>query len=382
MDTKTAQELALEQLGIGNVSGTNTDKTNPEVTNPDETNPEETNPDETNPDETNPDETNPDETNGITDEQINSFIASKYPNRFNTLSDIDNYLLEKEKELTEYDNLKKEMGKFNKIKSHFEDSNILKTHLLSKKTGIDDLNFINKVIKSDFDKMTALEVLTIKEKIDNPELSDADIKELLEEKYDLQKPDDYEDLEDFEQEKIDKKIRIKTANLNKQAKAVKEELNNLKNSIDIPDFETVSETKLNSIVEGWKPKFSELSKASKDIRVKVTVNGVNKEIVIKPKDIDEQYRKVVEDAGRVIINNLVELNEENGNFLPEYINQSLLIQNKELVFSEIAKQSYDAGVKSVQQKIYNTDKKGTNIPAGNNGKLTDQQKAMLALGIK
>lgn len=121
------------------------------------------------------------------------------------------------------------------VKNPFVNDKFQKLNELAKITGKDDLGLLSKVL--DIDSQSDVDVLLLSEMYQSTKPIDLDlVREGIMDTYDLERPEDYDDLSESEQKKIDRKIEIKKLSLTKAADKIRDEYKAKIDSIKVPEI--------------------------------------------------------------------------------------------------------------------------------------------------
>ena len=264
---------------------------------------------------------------------------------------------ELEKAIAEKERIEKE---YNEAKSNFKisDETLYKLDKLSVENK-DDFQVAAKLL---YGNPNPIDVLKIKHKREHPQLTDEQIEEYINDKYDVEIPselvgDEYtEDEINTRKKQIEKakrKASIQNTQITIDSADAKKELVKILDKYELPKTLTEEEktnlanqkqeeekAKTQAFVDSWKPVFKDVSKEIGTF--KVNIKGEKEDTEKHFMDIEipkEEQQKYLEQAADYILNSRVDVKPDSSEQIREFIFNRYVNDNKSRVFYEIGEQA-------------------------------------------
>jgi hypothetical protein len=282
-----------------------------------------------------------------------------------------------------YSQLEAEHAKLKTTNPFAGNEPLYKVSKLAEELGRNDYGFLFNIVQSDFKSMPALEVLKTKELLDNPEIYSGKeylLDKGLLEQYNIEKPEDYDQLEPDEQKRIDDKVALNTIKMEKAAKMARTYLSELqeKHKPEVVDTEKVQQeqkAKLENFVTQWKPTYQSVEKEF--TKISIDVDGADFEIPIREEDAALK-KQVFEEAAGYLVAQGLELNDKNIEHLKDVIIDRYISLNKKFVFKKIGEIAREMTDEQWRKRIHNPSAIKTDIKVAET-EMTPEQKAIKAL---
>lgn len=242
-----------------------------------------------------------------------------------TIEDIKNNVSPK---LKEYEDNKKVIEQLNKDKEYlsnelnvvtnpFANNDLAMLNELSKSLKRNDYDILTKVLFADFDNMSPIEIMKLKEIFDNPDRKGKEdlLEDKIKTKYNLDIETSDEMTED-EKKKIERKLKINQLNLEDDAIKVKKEFLKMRTDIKLPQAldekskKQKAEEMLSERTKNWTPVVSELANGFKEYPVVLEDNDGNKKELMKYSISNEDRDEIKAVAIELLVKNNIPYTEE------------------------------------------------------------------------
>lgn len=263
-----------------------------------------------------------------------------------------------------YSDLEQEYTKLKSANPFAGNEPLYKVSKLAEELKRNDYGFLFNIVQSDFKEMSDLEVLKTKELLDNPEIYNGKeylLDKGLIEQYNIQKPEDYEDLSEAEQKRIDDKVAINMIKMAKDAKSARQYLSDLQGkytpeNIDHEAVKKQGEEKLQNFVTQWKPTYQSLEKDF--TKVTIETDGHTYDVPVRDEDkaIKEQ---VFKEAAAYLVAQGFEVNDANIKHLKDVIEDRYISLNKKYIFKKVGEISRDMADDVWRKKVNNPSSQRT-----------------------
>ena len=318
---------------------------------------------------------------------FNTQLKEKSKGKYETWDAYEKRMTDLETFETEYNtNIKPKYEKFSQSSKILEsvDEELLKVNSYMKATK-SDVSTAMKVVKADLKTLDKIDTLALAEQIQNPEGDIALYKDIMKEKYDIEKPSDYDELEDDAKSEVDKRIRHNKYELDKAASMAAKTIQSERDKIEVPKFETFDKEKTDRLVAGWQPKLPELSKSFNGFKFELDVNkdlDGNKEKLVfdipLPEKSEELKKQVMGNVAQIVLSAGLELNEKNLNWAKDFLEESFYSKkNMPYILQKVADDTAKKVTANIIQHLANNGIKDLKItPPGKNKTEYDEYKKL------
>ena len=323
------------------------------------------------------------------------FFEKATGGKIKSKDELEKFFTSHEELTTHAKSLEAEIDNLKKISqaNPFEDTeDLYRIGELSKQLKTKDYGMVGMINPESLDKMSPLELIRFRKLLDDPDYKGKEkiLDRSLSKEYDLTKPADYEDLEDHERSAIDERIEDNEFKLNKDAKKVRDELNGIWNSVELPKKETPEEAekavqeKTDRLVKDWQTPMKELDTTLSKIKVEVPTEKGHFALEI---EVPESLAKQKEDVLKAVISQIFNLDlkpdEESIKAVNQMATDAMIAKNFQYFSGEIAKAARKMTDDEWRKIAINPSSVRTaddRPPIGED--LTDEQKEMKDKGLK
>jgi hypothetical protein len=241
--------------------------------------------------------------------------------------------------LKEYSGLKTKISeyetKLQEKNNPFFNEQMAKMNILAKETKIDNLNFLSKLIATDFEKADAKTFLKLQMILDNPELAskEAIVDRLIDKKYDFAAIENNRDLDDEEKESEKELLQVQ---MDMEAAKSKTKFADLSKKAVMPKAEEVEAAAIAASEQarkGWNPVVDKIAELSLT-KIKIPAGGVTVDFDV-PKETLEIVKKLALDFASKSFKG--ELTQENAAQVIDYMTGAVKLANEAKIYKAVMK---------------------------------------------
>jgi len=273
---------------------------------------------------------------------------------------------------TEHETIKKDYTplkeNFEKLQKDYErvknsnpfegDETLYKAHKLAKELNRTDYQFLINIVQSDFTAMSDFDVLKTKELLENGEIYKGKENLLdgsLIDHYNISKPEDFEELEESEQKKINDRVAINELKMAKDAKAARLNLQEIQGkykfeAVDPKVKEQQEQDKKDKFVSTWKTPYQSIAKEFTSIKIEGS-KGVY-EIPIREEDAAIRDQVIAAGANYLYDKNL-EYTQENIQDVKEKMADLYVTLNRKFYADKLVEIGHNMSDEEWQKSVHN-----------------------------
>lgn len=285
--------------------------------------------------------------------------------RVKSEDELNNIFTEHETIKKDYEPLKE---KYSKLEKEYEqarnanpfegDETLYKVHKLAKELNRNDYQFLINIAQSDFKTMSDFDTLKTQELFENGEIYKGKERLLdrsLMERYDISKPEDFDDLEPEEQQKINDRVAINEIKMAKDAKIARQKLEEIQSkykfeAVDPKAKEQAEQARKEKFVSTWKVPYQAIEKEFTSIKVEGS-KGVY-EIPIR--DEDKAIRDQVIAAGaNYIYDNNIDYTPENIQDVKQKMSDLYITLNRKFYADKLVEIGHNMSDEEWQKSVHN-----------------------------
>lgn len=270
--------------------------------------------------------------------------------RFKTKEDFDAHINEYDGIKTKATTLEKEVAELKKISAanpKIDDAELIKIHALSKKLNTKDYGLIGKLAPENITKMSDLDVIKMGTLMDDPDYKGREhiLDKRLSEKYSVQKPADYDDMDPDEKKVYDLEAEDRAFELSKDAKKIREKFTKVWEDAEaeLPKGKTDAEIKaeyderVQKVQTNWRTPVEEIKGALGKIKFDIPVGKTKMDFEVEiPESMLEQQEAVLSMVVEHVFDKDLSPSAEVINDVKAMAMNIFFINNKEYIMGQFA----------------------------------------------